>query len=101
MLLGLSIAEKTCKAFGKEWNITRTTQGSAVCSKVSHLLNCHNCTTWRLLVWVDGACDGLKPSDCRSNTTKAGHYYCGYSPCKTGDLIHGGIWDAQLIKSFL
>ena len=94
----MRIAEKICKAFGEEWNITRTTQGSAVCSKVPYLLNCHDCTTWRLLVWKDGACDTLKPIDCRSKRTKAGNYYCGYSPCKTGDLVHGGKWVDNLRK---
>ena len=96
--LEFQIAEKTCKQFGKEWKITRTTPGSLVCSKVSYLLNCHNCTTWRLLVWEDGACDKLASSRCRSNTTKAGEYYCGYSPCKTGDLVHGGQWNNNLLK---
>ena len=97
-ILEFQVAEKTCKQFGKEWKITRTTPGSLVCSKVSYLLNCHNCESWRLLVWEDGACDKLAVSRCRSNTTRAGEYYCGYSPCKTGDLVHGGHWNNNQFK---
>ena len=90
--LGLESAEMACKTFGKEWKITRRTSGSAVCSTVPSLQNCHDCESWRLLVWEDGACDRLVSSKCRFDTTKSGNYYCGYDPCNGGDLVQGGLW---------
>ena len=90
--IGLVAAKEACKRFGNDWNATHPTQGSVICSKISYLQNCHSCDTWRLLVWKDGACDLLNHRNCRSNATKAGHFYCGYSPCKTGDLVYGGPW---------
>ena len=90
--LGLESAEMACKTFGKEWKITRRTPGSAVCSTVPSLQNCHGCESWRLLVWEDGACDRLVPSKCRFDTTKSGNYYCGYNPCTGGNLVQGGLW---------
>ena len=87
------MAKLACEQFGIGWKVTRKTNHSLVCSKVSSLLNCHNCDTWRLLVWRDGACDKLIDSKCNPNMTKAGHYYCGYDPCaKYGNLSYGGKW---------
>ena len=90
--LNVETAKTACESFGRRWKITRKTSGSAVCSTVPSDKNCHGCNSWRLLVWEDGACDRLRPSKCRFNNTKAGKYYCGYDPCKTGDLVYGGIW---------
>ena len=91
--LNLARAKLACEKFGVGWNVTRKTNHSLVCSKVSSLLNCHNCDKWRLLVWRDGACDKLVSSKCNPNMTKAGDYYCGYDPCaKYGNLRYGGKW---------
>ena len=88
----LKEAEKLCNGLGENWKITRKTKGSAVCSTVPHYENCHGCESWRLLVWEDGACDKLLSNRCRFNNTESGNYYCGYEPCKDGDLKYGGIW---------
>ena len=90
--MGPGSAEKACKTFGKEWKITRKTLGSSVCSTVPSDRNCHSCDSWRLLVWEDGACDRLVSSQCRSNITKSGNYYCGYDPCQGGELVYAGVW---------
>ena len=91
-ILNAEAAQTACESFGRRWRITRTTPGSVVCSTVSFDKNCHDCNSWRLLVWKDGACDRLRSSKCRSNNTRAGKYYCGYKPCDSGDLVYGGIW---------
>ena len=88
----LEKAENACKALGEDWKISRKTQGSLVCSTVSHYQNCQSCDSWRLLVWENGFCDRLQPSKCRFNTTRSGNFYCGYEPCETGDLKYGGKW---------
>ena len=88
----LERAENACKAFGEDWKISRKTQGSLVCSTVAHYQNCQSCDSWRLLVWENGFCDRLVASKCRFNTTRSGNFYCGYEPCKTGDLKYGGKW---------
>ena len=88
-------AEEACRRFGSDWNVTRETEGSLVCSTVSWSKNCNTCDSWRLLVWEDGACDISKHdpySKCRNNATLAGTYYCGYDPCIGGNLTYGGIW---------
>ena len=90
--MGFESAEEACKTLGKDWKITRKTSGSAVCSTVSWDKNCHGCDSWRLFVWKDESCDMLISSKCRFKTTKAGNYYCGYDPCTSGDLVHGGLW---------
>ena len=88
-----AMAKQACEQFGKGWKVTRTTNHTLVCSKVSSLLNCHSCDTWRLLVWKDGACDKLVDSKCNPNMTKAGNYYCGFDPCaKYDNLRYGGKW---------
>ena len=96
--IGFLDAKKKCKSFGDNWKITRRTGGSAVCSTVSYLKNCHTCDSWRLLVWEDGACDRLLPSMCRSNSTITGNYYCGYDPCRTGSLTFGGVWSKDKLS---
>ena len=90
--LNAEAAQTACESFGRRWRITRKTPGSAVCSIVTSDKNCHGCNSWRLLVWKDGACDRLRSSKCRFNSTKAGKYYCGYDPCLSGDLVYGGMW---------
>ena len=95
--LNLESARATCSSFGSNWNVTRTTEGSIVCSNVPWHRNCETCDSWRLLVWIDGACEIGKYdpySKCKTSgkTTKAGQFYCGYNPCKGGDLTHGGTW---------
>ena len=92
-LINLEGAKQACKQFGIGWKVTRQTNNSLVCSKVSWLLNCHKCDTWRLLVWKDGACEKLIDSKCNQNMTKAGEYYCGNEPCQRyGNLRYGGKW---------
>ena len=93
--LNLKGAKSACKLFGSKWKMTRKTEGSLVCSTVPWYKNCNKCDSWRLLVWIDGACDISKYdpySKCRNNATLTGHYYCGYDPCKSGDLSDGGTW---------
>ena len=93
--LNVVSAKTTCELFGKDWEIKRTNEGSIVCAKVPAKENCHDCRTWRLLVWIDGACDlTVTPNvgECEGSGTKAGHYYCGYHPCKGGPLGYGGPW---------
>ena len=92
VILNAEAAQTACESFGYGWKITRTTPGSVVCSTVSFDKNCQDCNSWRLLVWKDGACDRLRSSKCRFNSTKAGKYYCGYDPCESGDLVYGGMW---------
>ena len=88
-MLTLEDAEATCKSYGTPWTITRKAYGAAVCSTVGWLDNCNNCDSWRLLVWNDGACADFY---CRSNRTKAGHFYCGNEPCEPGNFLYGGTW---------
>ena len=93
--LNLEGAKAACSSIGSNWKVTRTTEGSLVCSTVPWSENCNDCDSWRLLVWRDGACEISAHdtySKCKSAATKAGHFYCGYKPCKGGDLTHGGIW---------
>ena len=54
-ILNVEDAQIACESFGRRWRITRTTPGSVVCSIVSSDKNCHDCNSWRLLVWKDGA----------------------------------------------
>ena len=81
-------------SLGGDWKVTRKAYGALVCSTVTWWNNCKTKDSWRLFVWMDGACEKLKNdySKCRFTNTKAGHYYGGYAPCKTGDLVNAGIW---------
>ena len=98
--LGFEDAIKACNSFEGNWTVTRKAHGSIICSTVPWTKNCNKCNTWRMLVWMDGACEKIKNdfTPCKANlNTKIGHYYCGHNPCTdSGDFLYGGVWGAGI-----
>ena len=94
-------AESACRALGTRWKVTRIFDGSLICSTIEWTKNCHNCNTWRLLVWTNGSTDRFRSqtNPCLRNKTLEGHYYCGHNPCsKCGELSPGGRWIQGIYK---
>ncbi len=65
-------------------------EGSLVCTLNSLAWgnNCNKCSTWRLVVWKDGAHEyeaGSNNYDGVQLSTKVGNYYGGHEICAHGD----------------
>merc|ERR1719262_532727 len=86
-------ARRYCSGLGwlTKW---KSRNGAIICThptKASAGSNCNTCRTWRLVVFKNGGTD-MSPARQRY-ATKAGYFYCGHRPCRTGwNLPLGGLW---------
>jgi len=89
--LTLQGARNACKEFGDGWAFGHETSASLRCFKAPATVksNCNDCSSFRILVWEDGA-DEYGPN---SKHTVAGQYYGGHSPCSSyTNVPYCGVW---------
>ena len=89
----IDIAKVHCRSFGGEWDVARETNGSIICTKngLGWENSCSPCDTWRLLVFKSGS----DHSGTGTESTTAGSYYGGYTPCGQGaELSWCGHWQS-------
>ena len=86
-------ARDACKGFGSSWQFGRETSASLICFQAPSQVqsNCDECSSYRILVWKDGA-NERGPN---SKSTVAGQYYGGQSPCGSGNLPYCGVWNVN------
>merc|ERR1719460_2862649 len=86
-------ARAYCSSIG--WLTVWRTPKSIICAKpgTSAYKVCNTCSTWRLVVYKNGGRDISHGN--QRYPTKAGHFYCGHKPCKSGwNMPYGGVWKA-------
>lgn len=89
-------ARRYCSSIG--WLVKwKSRNGAVICThptRASAGSNCNTCSTWRLVVYRNGGTD-MSPANQRYQT-KAGHFYCGHKPCRSGwNLPYGGLWSSR------
>ena len=87
-------ARDACKGFGPSWSFGEETKASLSCAKPPATPKdiCNNCSSYRLLVWEDGADERGR----NLYSTVAGQYYGGYSPCtRSNNLPYCGDWNVS------
>ena len=94
--LTLQGARNACKEFGDGWAFGHETSASLRCFKAPATVksNCNDCSSFRILVWEDGA-DEYGPN---SKHTVAGQYYGGHSPCSSyTNVPYCGVWGTGIL----